>query len=533
MYMLCKRASIKWTSIIIETTMPFLTNNERVLLQTMAALSYCNPFLPERLDHERTILGSEFIEGEPVWSMKVDAPDAPRANATRVAERIETLLSVLRDRLERGATTTEQELRWYENGVLLLLFTRYQDRFYEAIVQASPRKRTPGRCVFYTEFLRDWEHFFKLPEQSLLPLDDAPHLFACFFQVRRAFHHIIESIVGSSLAAARLRAAVWQSIFTHDMRRYRRVLFEKMADFTTLVRGPSGTGKELVAKAIGLSRYIPFDAKTLTFTEDFTSSFYAINLSALPSTLIESALFGHRRGAFTGALQERQGWLEVCPPRGSVFLDEIGDLDAAIQVKLLRVLQTRTFQPLGDTAERSFQGKLIAATNRDLSLAMQEGRFRQDFYYRLCSDMVTTPSLQEQLQESPGGLRELLIFIARRVVGDEAETLASEVESWILEHLGAEYPWPGNIRELEQCLRNVLVRKEYRPSPRNTPSPRDEFVSAFEAGSLTAEELLQRYCTTVYAQTGSYEETARRLQLDRRTVKKNVDEQTLAHLRRK
>ena len=249
----------------------------------MAALGYCNPFLPERVDYERAILGEDFVEGEPVWSMQVDAPDRPRANAERVARRVEALVGAFRERLEGGATANEQDLQLYEDAVLLLLFTRYEDRFYEMSIQAMRQKRARGVSPFYNEFLHDWEHFFVLSGRRLLSLDDAPHLFACFFQVRRAFHHIIESIVGSALAAARLRAAVWQSIFTHDMRRYRRVLYEKMADFTTLVRGPSGTGKELVAKAIGLSRYIPFDAKTLTFTEDFAASFYAINLSALPS----------------------------------------------------------------------------------------------------------------------------------------------------------------------------------------------------------------------------------------------------------
>ncbi|MGE0683786.1 MAG: sigma 54-interacting transcriptional regulator, partial [Candidatus Binatia bacterium] len=301
--------------------------------------------------------------------------------------------------------------------------------------------------------------------------------------------------------------------------------------FTTLIRGPSGTGKELVARAIGLSRYVPFDAKTQTFTEDFVGSFYAINLSALPSTLIESELFGHKRGAFTGALQDRRGWLEVCPPLGSVFLDEIGDLDAAIQVKLLRVLQTRTFQALGDAADRRFQGKLIAATNRDLAQAMRNGQFRQDFYYRLCSDLITTPSLREQLRESPAMLRELLVFIVRRVVGDEAEILAKEIETWILDHLGSDYEWPGNIRELEQCVRNVLVRREYRPSQTPPPSLHEAFARAFDAGTLTADELLRRYCTTVYAQTGSYEETARRLQIDRRTVKSKIDAELLEELR--
>ena len=219
----------------------------------------------------------------------------------------------------------------------------------------------------------------------------------------------------------------------------------------------------------------------------------------MPSTLIESELFGHRRGAFTGALHDRRGWLEGCSSLGTVFLDEIGDLDAAIQVKLLRVLQTRTFQALGDTTERHFHGKLIAATNRDLARAMQAGHFRADFYYRLCSDVIMTPSLEEQLREAPEALHELLVFIAQRVVGDEAEALAGEVETWILQHLGRDYPWPGNIRELEQCVRNVLVRHEYRPFQTRPLSPHEEFSRAFTTGTWTADELLRRYCTWVYA----------------------------------
>lgn len=503
--------------------MALLTSEERTFLRAVSTLAYCNPFLPERIDVERAILGGDFIEGEPVWSMRVDAPDAVRVNNTRVAERVEREVRQLRERLTKSAAALEQDLVLYEDAVLFMLFDRYQVRFYDAIVQALTQKRGTHRWGFYPEFVRDWESFFHIPEVTLPVRYDAPHLFACFFQVRRAFHHIIESIIGSSMAAARLRAAVWQSIFTHDMRRYRRTLYNRLGDFTTLICGPSGTGKELVASAIGLSRYIPFDSKAQTFSEDFANSFYALNLSALPSTLVESELFGHRRGAFTGALHDRRGWLEVCPPLGAVFLDEIGDLDAAIQVKLLRVLQSRTFQALGDTTERHFRGKLIAATNRDLARAMQTGHVREDFYYRLCSDLVTTPSLQEQLQETPEVLRELLIFIARRVVGAEAEALAEEVEEWIVRHLGREYPWPGNIRELEQCLRNVLVRKEYRPTQTRAVSAQEGLSQAIANGELTAEELLRRYCSLVYTQTGSYEETARRLQLDRRTVKSKVE----------
>src|SRR5205814_4034775 len=132
------------------------------------------------------------------------------------------------------------------------------------------------------------------------------------------------------------------------------------------------------------------DPKTKAFALDFTQSFIALNLSALSPTLIESELFGHRRGAFTGALEDRAGWLETCPPLGTVFLDEIGELDPAIQVKLLRVLQSRVFQRLGETRDRSFNGKIISATNRDPNSTANGGGFRRrlrpDLYYPHCPD---------------------------------------------------------------------------------------------------------------------------------------------------
>ena len=208
-----------------------------------------------------------------------------------------------------------------------------------------------------------------------------------------------------------------------------------------------------------------------------------------------------------------------------MFLDEIGDLDPAIQVKLLRVLQTRTFQPLGETKSQSFTGKIVAATNRDLAREMRSGRFRDDLYYRLCSDLITTPSLKEQLRDAPGDLHDLVLFIARRIIGkggrEEAETITKEVIAWIRNHLGLDYDWPGNVRELEQCVRNVVIRKEYRP----TLIGRDASSSVvdLESATLTAEELVEKYCAAVYERTGNYLETARRLGLDRRTVKSKVE----------
>src|SRR5271170_1491941 len=151
-----------------------------------------------------------------------------------------------------------------------------------------------------------------------------------------------------------------------------------MGEFPTLITGSSGTGKELIARAIAGARYVPFDPERMEFADAPGESFLPINIAALSPALIESELFGHRRGSFTGAIGDRKGWLETCPATGSVFLDELGDLDLTIQVKLLRVIETRTFHPVGGVETRQFQGKLIAATNRDLASDIRKAAFRED-----------------------------------------------------------------------------------------------------------------------------------------------------------
>ena len=485
--------------------MSFLSRSERVFVRAVSQLAYCNPFLPERVECERAALGPDFLEGEPVWSLPVDQPERPRANVWRIVERLEPLAEQLRNRLSAG--TGEEDLQLYEDAVLHLLYQRY----YSRIVQSQ------WRC--YRDFLTDWRHFFPLENAGR---QDPCHIFACFRQIQRAFDRILSDIIGSSLPAARWRASVWQSIFTHDMRRYRRTLYQRMGDFATLITGPSGTGKELAARAIALSRYVPFDERRLVFPGEEAAAFFPINISALSPALVESELFGHRRGSFTGAIGDRKGWLETCPALGSVFLDELGDLDPTIQVKLLRVIETRTFHPVGQTASREFQGKLIAATNRDLAADIQKGRFREDLYYRLCSDQITTPSLAEQIAGAPHLLQELVVYMARRIAGAESDELAREVIAWIGRNLEPDYAWPGNYRELEQCIKNVLIRRDYRPSRPGAEDPIEQLTLDFRAGRLTAEQLLSRYCELVYRQTGSYEETARRLQLDRRTVKSKI-----------
>jgi DNA-binding NtrC family response regulator len=445
---------------------------------------------------------------------------------------VERLANKAHSRLLKDPNLAESEAVLYEDLVHYLLYRRYRKDLDKVIAAAVKRPK----LSFWKPFRDDFRRYFDIPGLTFHQANNPAHVFACFFQIRRAFHHIFYYIIGASKATTRLRGAIWQSVFTYDMRRYARSLYDQMDRNTTLITGPSGTGKELVARALALSRYIPFDPDTEKFADDFAGAFRALNLSALPSTLIDSELFGHCEGAFTGATKDRKGWLELCKPADTLFLDEIGEVSTAVQVKLLRVLETRKFQRIGETVSHTFDGKLVAATNRDLAAEQHAGRFRQDFFFRICSDMVQTSSLQEQLLDSWEDLHHLVSFIVRCEFGDAGESLIKETETWIEEKLGHDYPWPGNVRELQQCVRNIAIHGEYHPLPqRDQDAPDDPWpalAAATEQGTLTAEQLLQRYCTLVYARTGSYSEAARELNLDRRTIQRKIDQDHLKAARR-
>ena len=499
--------------------MAFLNPEDQRFLERVSKLNYVNPFLPARIQYEREALGDAFDESKADWNLLGDDPEFHLINTKKITDRAYPLLLKLQERLRKGVVATRKELALYEDTVLFLVYHYYAQQFKKDIL--NPKKRQP--YDYFKEFDHYWGLLFDIPGYDLPKKSENAHIFACIFQVRRAFLYIFRAIIGRSAVAANLRAAVWNSIFTHDMRRYRRTFFKCMEDFTTLIIGPTGSGKELVATAIGQARYIPFNPQTRTFKDDFFNTFFPINLSALPATLVESELFGHRRGAFTGALEDRRGWLETCPPEGTVFLDEIGELDPLVQVKLLRVLQARTFQRLGSTKTLVFEGKIVAATHRDIHRAMEEGDFRKDLYYRLCSDIITTPSLHEQMRESPELLWDLVGYISQRVAGSEGKKLAREVKSWIRDKLGLNYTWPGNIRELEQCVRNIMVRREYHPAVVKSAGAGENMLASFHQQGLTLDALCSLYCSWVYEQVGSYAETARRLKIDRRTVKKYVD----------
>jgi transcriptional regulator with PAS, ATPase and Fis domain len=209
-------------------------------------------------------------------------------------------------------------------------------------------------------------------------------------------------------------------------------------DCTVLITGESGTGKELVAR--GVHSQSP---RSL-------GPFVAVNCGAIPEALLESELFGHVRGAFTGAHQTKMGRIGVAD-KGTLFLDEIGELSLGLQVKLLRILQSREYSPVGDTRVLKADVRIVAATNMDLEKAVSEGKFRQDLYYRLNVIMLHVPELKRRASDIPE-LALHFMSVAREKTGRQVSQISRAAMQLLIEHT-----WPGNVRELENTIERAML----------------------------------------------------------------------------
>jgi two-component system NtrC family response regulator len=244
------------------------------------------------------------------------------------------------------------------------------------------------------------------------------------------------------------------------------------SDASVLIGGESGTGKELVARAIH------------SVSERRNGPFIAINCGAIPETLLESELFGHEKGSFTGAHMQRQGRVELSQ-HGTLFLDEIGELSGALQVKLLRFLQQRVIERVGGRSLIPVDARVIAATNVDLTKAMAEGRFREDLYYRLAVVVIPMPPLRER----EGDIQLLAnTFLERQAAAQQKKMVFTAKAFKALQQHG----WPGNVRELENRIQRAAIMAE-----NGKVTPEDLALTtaytAFEGQSLSrAREALER-----------------------------------------
>jgi Nif-specific regulatory protein len=228
---------------------------------------------------------------------------------------------------------------------------------------------------------------------------------------------------------------------TQAMRRiFEQVRLVAKWNTTVLIRGETGTGKELIANAIHYN------------SPRARGSFVKLNCAALPETLLASEVFGHEKGAFTGAVAQRKGRFEQAEG-GTVFLDEIGEISASFQAKLLRVLQEGELERVGGTKTIKVDVRVVAATHRDLENEVGRGRFREDLYYRLNVMPLTLPPLRERMEDIP----DIARFLVEKVSNQQGRTLGlTEAAMRVLMH----HDWPGNVRELENCLERASVMTE-------------------------------------------------------------------------
>lgn len=270
-----------------------------------------------------------------------------------------------------------------------------------------------------------------------------------------------------------------------------------------LVTGESGTGKELVAQFVHEK-------------SGRRGPLVAVNCAALPAELVESELFGHVKGAFTGAQADRAGRFERAEG-GTLFLDELGDVPPAVQVKLLRVLQSGEYERVGEATPRRADVRIVAATNKSLEAAMQEGTFREDLYYRIAGVRLRLPPLRER----PGDVPLLAEHLAARYA-EASNRPASEWSDGALAALAA-YRWPGNVRELQNAVERAVVLARGGPvEARHLPEEvRDAVATGTASGDdalVSLDELERRHIVRVLARSQDYEEAARTLGIDKATL---------------
>ena len=466
----------------------------------IADAAFSNPFSDERIEIDRQIVGAtERAEWHEMLSPLLDS----------LTEQIHTLEQTGGTVIDRD---NEDESTVVSVSILFHVFHQYVDRFDALIEEQIAAGDDSCRAPFAFQCME------KLVSYGFNRTDACRYV-GIFYQIRRAYFFISTKLVGDSSCMKSLRARLWNNIFTYDISWYVECLWNRMEDFSTLLLGETGTGKGAAASAIGRSGFIPFNPNAQKFEESFTRAFVSINLSQYPESLIESELFGHRKGAFTGAIEKHDGIFARCSSYGAIFLDEIGDVSVPIQIKLLQVLQERTFSPVGSHDKVRFRGRVIAATNKSIDRLRQEGTFRDDFYYRLCSDSITVPPLRQRIRETPRELDLLADHLLQRICGPD---LKLPVVGKLKEDVGKNYAWPGNVRELEQAIRRVMISGMYSGDTSAEPEEDVALGHAVESGTLSAKKLVEKYCQDLYRTYGNYGEVARRTELDWRTVKKNV-----------
>jgi formate hydrogenlyase transcriptional activator len=423
-----------------------------------------NPLYANRATLDYTGLAMEDVAG-PGFRERIFHPD----DMQRLAERRQSALARgVPFQLEQRALGKDGQYRWF-----LIHYNPFHDeqgriaRWYATGTDIDERKRNEERTRNENVALReDYDH-------SLM----------------------FEEIVGSSPSLRNALKAVDKVAAT---------------DATVLILGETGTGKELIARAI--HKRSPRSAR----------AFIRVNCAAIPSELIASELFGHEKGAFTGALERRIGRFEAADG-GTLFLDEIGDLPPETQIALLRVLQEREFERVGSTKSIPVDVRVLAATNRDLAADVDEGDFRRDLYYRLNVFPVNVPPLRERIEDIPL-LAEYLLERYAKKAGKKIIAMDRSTRDML-----QNYDWPGNVRELQNVIERAVILCEtpvlrvdetwFRREPRPAPGRSIFFNAALDNSE---REMIERALSECAGRVGGARGAARKLGLPRQTLESKI-----------
>ena len=483
-----------------------LSGKDRDFLRLVSQLVFINPFETERERVAHRIVGRKYKSREIL----------NKHLGSRIRQKLDRVVFEPR-RTWRDYKGEDQEL-----VRIALLYDVYHNSHaeFDNLINRQIDSSPEAQNVHFSD------RILSLLEQRAFGSEQALRYFEYFYQLRRAWHFIYHGLLGQSQSMTRLKAHLWRSVFTSDAHWYESYLWDRMEDFSTFLLGETGTGKGTAAAAIGRSGYISFDERNNRFSESFLENFIEINLSQFPESLIESELFGHQKGAFTGAIDSYSGVFALCSRFGSIFLDEIGDATLSVQIKLLKVLEERRFTPVGSHKKMNFSGRIIAATNKDIDELSNNELFRRDFYYRLCSNVINVPPLRQQIREDSATLEALLKHIIKKITGESPQELISAVLEVINREISPDYHWPGNVRELEQAVRCILLNKDRcREIDGWCEIQREPLTKILKGTNVSAQDLLIAYCASLYDEYGTYEEVARITQLDPRTVKKHIQTQ--------
>jgi len=393
---------------------------------------------------------------------------------------------------KRNGLRSEHPVCYYAAGVLLSFMRHTSGKTALYCVETACLARGDAECRFHIG-PKSWlqKRGVEIPERGMTIKEKA---------------ELTREWMGRIMNASGARQLVGESEAMREVLEFVDTI--KDSDSPVLLEGESGTGKQLVAEAI--------HKESIRAEEPFVP----VNCAAMPGSLLESELFGHAKGSFTGAVADKPGLVEIAS-NGTLFIDEVCEMDLAAQVKLLNVLDTGVYRRVGETKERHAKARVVAATNRNIAEEVQKKRFREDLYYRLNVIHIRIPPLRARKEDIPLLVNHFLKFAA--VPGGERKTAAAEFIRVLMAH-----DWPGNVRELANVIERAVIisGKEKRLTPRRLPS---ELVERAKLGDQPARKQKtleeaegEHICAVLAQQKGNKTRAAQMLGITRATLRRKL-----------